>query len=595
MFRIIGVMTLLLVFPFALGASTPSYPLDKDPMRLGRKALEEGRWADAARAFQEAVDAGYQVPKATFGLAEVANHEGRAQDAEALYRRAILGAGKFPEAHAALGLLLLRQGREKEADDSIAQALSEDANLWTAQYGRARLLLVLKRPEDGKAFLDRGAKRKGVKDGEDLYHHGMALYWIETGKLDQAEQEALSAFALNPAQPEISLLVGRVYQLRKTPYLAVQAFETALAAPGAMATAPLLDQLGRLYEEIGQPNQARDTYLKAVTADSTYAPALLDLAHLFQRAGQPESAARAYLRYLTLLPHDVDALVGLANACFETARMDEALTAAQKALAEDSTRADVKLAFVRSGLRSSDKAVKQKAAAMASALPDSLAKTPEDRALLIAADIEAGRLEQASARLEKALALNPEDAALQYQTGMLRLKQHDPKGAIPALEKAAALEPKNPLYSVNLAVALLQAKEDTAARAILRRTLATNPDLTAARILLAQALVSADSLRAAEAEYRAVIQADPSNAGAFRGLGFCEIQRGAYADAATSYQKATGIEPQNADAWAGLGSAYLGLKQWNDAEKAFQRALSLDSHNSSAARGLELLKKARGQ
>jgi len=565
MFRITYVILLLLVPLAASAASPPTYTLDKDPVRLGRKALEERRWADAAHSFQEAVDAGYQVPKATFGLAEVANHEGRLHDAEDFYRRAIEGAGKFPEARAALGLLLLKQGRIKEADDSIAEALSENSGLWIAQYGRARVLLTQKNTAGAKALLDRGASKKGVKDGEDLYHHGMALYWLEMGKLDQAEQEALSAFALNPAEPEISVLIGQVYQQKKTPYLAVQAFETALATPGATPTASFLDQLGRLYEDVAEPNKARDTYLKAVAADSMYAPALLHLADLLHRGGQAESAARAYLRYTSILPHDVTGLVGLSNACFDANRIDEAVKAAERALAEDSTRADAQLAFVRSGLRSPNEETKQKAASLASTLPDSVVTAPQDRALIL------------------------------YQQGILHLKQGDPTAAIPALEKAVALDPKSTLYQLNLAVALLQAKDDVAARATLRRTLALDPNLASAHILLAQALVSADSARSAEAEYRKAIEIDPKNASAFRGLGYCQIQRGAYAEAATSYQRATALESQNADAWAGLGSAYLGQKRWTEAEKAFQHALALDSRNPSATRGMELLKKARGQ
>jgi Tfp pilus assembly protein PilF len=566
MFRITIVFLLLFIPSTALFASPPTYTLDKDPVRLGRTALEEGRWADAARAFKEAVDAGYQVPKATYGLAEVAHHEGRLREAENLYRNAIEGAGKFPEARAALGLVILKQGkREKEADQAFTRALAEDSGLWAAQYGRARVLLIDKQAAEAKTILDRGKNKKGVKNGEDLYHHGMALYWLEMGKLDEAEKEALNAFALNPADSEINLLVGRVYQMKHTPYLAVQAFETALAAPGMTPNASFLDQLGRLYEEVGQPNQARDTYLKAVAADSMYAPALLHLADLLHRGGQPEPAARAYLRYVSIEPRDVNGFVGLSNACFDAGRMDEAFMAAESALAADSTQVEAKLAFVRSGLRSSKEAAKQKAAMLAATLPDSVVTAPEDRALIL------------------------------YQRGLQDLKNGNPKGAIPVLEEATSLDPKNTLYQLNLAVAFLQTKDDAAARASLRRTLALDPHIVTAHVLLAQALVSADSLGAAEGEYRKAIEIEPSHAGAFRGLGYCQIQRGAYAEAASSYRKATTIEPQNADAWAGLGSAHLGQKQWTEAEKAFQHALSLDNRNPSATRGMELLKKARGQ
>ena len=570
MLRIICVIVLFTSLPILLAASPPTYTLDKDPVRMGRKALEEGRWDDAARAFQDAVNAGYQVSKATFGLGEVASHEGRLRDAEALYRKAIDGAGKFPEARAALGLVLLKQGhRETEADQAFSQALAEDSDLWTAEYGRARVLLMQKKATEAKALLDHGAKKKGLKDGEDLYHHGMALYLLDMGNVDGAEKEALTAFALNPSNPEISYTVGTVYQLKKTPYLAVQAFETALATPGAAPSASFLDQLGRLYEEVKDPNQARDTYLKAVAADSMYAPALLHLADLLHRGGQPESAARSYLRYVSIQPNDVNGYVGLSNACFDADRMDEALKAAEQAIARDSTRVDARLAFVRSGLRSADQGTKQKAVDLAATLPDSVVTAPEDKALVV------------------------------YQRGMLEIKHADPKAAIPLLEQAVSLDPKTTLYQLNLAVAYLQAKDGVAARASLRRTLSVDSTLVPAHVMLAQALVSADSLAAAEVEYRKALKLYPENASALRGLGYCQIQRGAYAEAVDSYRKATSIEsqsqvgsPQNADGWAGLGSAYLGLKNWTEAEKAFKKALSIDPKNPSALRGLELLKKA---
>jgi tetratricopeptide (TPR) repeat protein len=592
MVRLRQTLLLFVTLLLTLGAAQPPYTLDKDPIRVGKKALEEGRLADATRAFEEALTASYQVPKAAYGLAEIAVRQGRLHDAEGLYRRAV-EAGRYPEARAGLALLLIRLGRETEAEQEIKTALDQDSDLWAAQYGKARLLLAQSRAEDAKTFLDRGSRRKGMQEGEDQYHQGMALYWIDRGDLKQAETEALNALALNAADPEIALLVGRIYQMRKTPFLAIDAFEAALATPGSAPTAPLLDELGRLYEQVGRYPEARDRYLRAVDVDSMYAPALRDLADLWLRGKQQDMAARTYLRYLQIEPNDIEALLDLSASCLETQRFEDARGAAEKAMALDSTRADAKLAYVRSGLRSPDRAVNERAAAIAEALPDSLWTAP-DRALLIANDIEAGRYDRATERLEKAMAADPENAALHFQQGMLRLKMNDPKDAIPALERAAALEPTEPLYPVNLGVAQLQLQKPREALAPLRQALAIDPTLTSARLLLAQALTSCDSLTAAEAEYRKVLETDPGNAKAFRGIGYSAIQRGAYKDAVASYRKATEIEPQDADAWGGLGSAYLGLQHWSAAETAFHRAQAIDPQNRTAQRGLELLKRAKG-
>jgi tetratricopeptide (TPR) repeat protein len=586
---------------FSLAESQPAYTLDKDPIRIGRRALEEGRLADAAGAFEEALAASYQVHKAAFGLAEVAVRQGRLGEAESLYRRAVetgerLSGDGYPEARAALGLLLLRSGRsaEAEAEAEITAALLSDPDLWTAVYGRARLHLEREQWQEAKVLLDRGAGRRGVKEGEDAYHHGMALYRLGMGELRDAEKEALLALAQNAALPEHAMLVGRIYQMRGTPALAIDAFETALAAPGSTPTAPLLQELGRLYEHVGRYTEARDHYLRATEVDSMYAPALKDLAELLRRGKQYDTAARTYLRYLTIEPNDLDGLLGLSASCLETRRYDEAFRAARTAMELDSTRADTRLALVRSGIRSGDPAAKAEAARIGSDLPDSLDWSSQDHVLLSVFDTEAGRYDRAARSLERALALDPGNPEIHFQRGMLALKTHDPRSAIPLFEQAIGLAPDEALYHLNLGIARLQAQEARESLGPLRRALELNPDLTVGRLLLAQALASSDSLRAAEAEYRRVLQDEPGNAKALRGLGFCAIQRADYEGAAGFYRKAAGVEPDNADAWGGLGSAYLGLQDWSAAEDAFRRARAIDPENRTAKRGFELLERARG-
>ena len=53
----------------------PSYGLDEDPIRLGGKAYEQGRLADARAQYERAVAAGYQVARAQRGLADIAVRE----------------------------------------------------------------------------------------------------------------------------------------------------------------------------------------------------------------------------------------------------------------------------------------------------------------------------------------------------------------------------------------------------------------------------------------------------------------------------------------------------------------------------------------
>ena len=210
-------------------AQTRSYTIDVDPIRLGMKALEQGRLDEARAHFDEAVAAGYQPHRAQCGLAEIAAREGRPEDAERHYRAALAAKPDYPEAHAGLGLLLLRLGRDPEASHEFVQALAEKPGLWTAQYGQARILLAQGATEEARALLDRGARLRGLEEGEAQYRHGMALYHMAVGDTAAAEGDALVAFALDPAQPEFATLVARIYIQHDLPELAIDAFESALA------------------------------------------------------------------------------------------------------------------------------------------------------------------------------------------------------------------------------------------------------------------------------------------------------------------------------------------------------------------------------
>ncbi len=360
------VMLALVLAPLPALAQ-PRYTFDVDPIRLGMKALESRDLDQAAARFDEALAAGYQADKAHYGLAEVAVHRGLYARADSLFRAAIhdrvsAGSAAYPEARAGLGLLLLRMGRNAEASEEIDRALAEKHDLWEAVYGKARLAMADKDWSRARDLLARGAKLHGRDEGEDLYHYGMALLDLGTGDLTGAEKEALIAQSLDPAEPLYAEALARVYQERKIPSLAVDAYEKALAAPGAEPTAPLLTSLGKLYEDLERYNDARDTYMKALGVDSTYTPALGDLADLYRRAGQNGKAAAAYLAYVKRVPGDVDAQIGLADALLAVGSYDQALEAARAAMALDSTRTEVRLTLARAGLRGSDAAGKAQAA-----------------------------------------------------------------------------------------------------------------------------------------------------------------------------------------------------------------------------------------
>ncbi|MBD3162113.1 MAG: tetratricopeptide repeat protein, partial [Candidatus Eisenbacteria bacterium] len=108
---VLALCALLLPLPFAAEAAKKSYRYEDDPVRLGMKALEEGKYGDAEDHFNEAIENEHQVYKARYGLGEILRLQGSYADAEPLYRQAIIeknrltGNADYPEAHASLGMV----------------------------------------------------------------------------------------------------------------------------------------------------------------------------------------------------------------------------------------------------------------------------------------------------------------------------------------------------------------------------------------------------------------------------------------------------------------------------------------------------------
>jgi tetratricopeptide (TPR) repeat protein len=575
-----------------------SYTYETDPIRVGNKALEKNDLAAAKTAFDEAVTNSYELPKAKVGLAEIATRTGHFEVAEGLYREALDIQGReggkgVPEADAGLGILLIDSNKWDEGITHINKAYKTNSGYWPAIYGLARVEIRNKKFDKAKSYLDWGASRKGVAQGEDLYHRGMALYFMAKNDLQGAEKEALTAFHMNPSDPRHGILVARVYEARNVPASAIAACEEVLRTPGLQPTASFIHFMGTLYQKAERYNEARDKYVQAMEMDSTYAPVLKDLGGLFEMAKQYDNASKVYLRYLDLEPDDIEAYVGLTESLGESGRYAQALQTANKAMSLDSTRADVRLAYARAALRNRDKALRARGAEMYTSLPDSVKLGAEDLTLLAGYEIDNGQLEEAKTHLDRAVETDPKYADAYFQRGLLAFKNNQPDSAITQFETAIKHDPAVSLYHLNLGVAYFQANQVDKAKPELRRAIALDKRPVMGHVLLGQALVSSDSLPQAEAEYQKALALDPKNARALRGLGFTLLRGQSYDKAAEAYRGATDADPRNADGWAGLGQSYLGLGDLANAEDAFSKAQSIDPSNASLKRGRELLSKMR--
>ncbi|MGQ0722910.1 MAG: tetratricopeptide repeat protein [Candidatus Eiseniibacteriota bacterium] len=570
-------------------AAAKEYSYEANPVRLGTSALKEGKLAEAKAHFEEAIANDHELPRARHGLAEVLSRQGNLSTAEPLYRQALDGGGTFPEAHAGLGLLLLRAGRIEEARAEIAQALREKDDLWDAHYAKALLLIRDTRLEEAKQVLSKGAKKKGLKDGEDRFHHGMAHWYLVQGNLENAEKEALLATTLNPSEVDYVELLADIYARRGQPGLAIQSYEKVLDTPGAEPSAPFYHQLGKLFEEIREPNEALRRYQEAVKIDSTFAPALRDMGRLYSLGKVHDKAFLAYKRTVQLAPDDLESLVQLVRSALEVRQVADAHDAGKRAFAIDSSRVDIRLLYARAASQNKDA---PRAAELYATVPDSLLEAV-DHVRLGQIAFEAKNWEGALTHLRLGTAEDSTSAEGFYILGLAEMNSKNPEAAAAALERATVLAPSFTPALLNLGVAQLQAGRNLEGVATLRKAQVLAPENVNVLLSLGQALAGSDSTDAAIATYREIIDRDPENARAYRGLGTCQMQKKSYGEARTALMRATALDGGNADAWALLGQAYLGLNDVLRAQQAAQKCLAIDPGHARGRSVLDTSKQAQ--
>lgn len=202
-----------------------------------------------------------------------------------------------------------------------------------------------------------------------------------------------------------------------------------------------------------------------------------------------------------------------------------------------------------------------------------------------------GRLQEAQASFERALAIHPEFAEAHDHLGdvMLQLGRFD--DAALHCRRALKIKPDYAEAHHTLGNALLKLARVDDAIGSLRRALAISSDFAEAHLSLGHALRSIGRLGEAVAGYRAALLNRPDLVAAHIALGTALRLQGRGAESQASCRNALDIKPDSTAALAVLADLHADAGRFAEAEELFQRIISIDPESCEALSGLARLRR----
>ncbi len=199
--------------------------------------------------------------------------------------------------------------------------------------------------------------------------------------------------------------------------------------------------------------------------------------------------------------------------------------------------------------------------------------------------LKLGRLGEARARFEQALAGNPDFAEAHNSLGIALYEQGQVDEALARFERAISLRPDFAEAHNNLGNILQKLRRMNEAAASFERALSLKPDLADAHGNLGNILQEQGRLDEALSCYQRALSLNPDYAEAHNNLAAALLETGQLEKAITSCRTALSLAPDFAKAHNNLGNIFLHMRKADESHAAYRRALEImpqyiDAHSN---------------
>lgn len=214
---------------------------------LGDAFMTEGRFKDAIRAYEAALQQNGRFEKARYNYVQALERTGDSAEAQRQYEQLIAASSGFAQAHTRLGDLLARSGDAERATAQYETAIRLRSTDPEPHSRLAGLHLMKGRTAEAKASL--AAALRIDPEFADA-HNNLARLMAMQGDLSGALTAVRKAARWDPDNAEISLNLGRLLYMQGEHRAAIAELERLVKAQPQFAEARL--SLGIAYGETGR-------------------------------------------------------------------------------------------------------------------------------------------------------------------------------------------------------------------------------------------------------------------------------------------------------------------------------------------------------
>ncbi len=379
--------------------------------------------------------------------------------------------------------------------------------------------------------------------GKAMAQPGAGIPWPDLGSFEAPVAEALHdgrqelERALSAASSEQQIgaaygELGRLYLAHHLMYAAEAAFLRAVADDSKEFRWNYL--LAYVQQEQGKPAEAVHWYRKALSIDPAYAIAVFRLAQSELSDGRESAAKKSFESLLSRQPGHVAALAGLARIAIRQSDYRQAIELLGKALKLNPAANQLRYPLAQALRQTGQEQAAKKQLALAGqtrppvadpvlAAVESLSRSSQlylERGLAL---LRAGKDSMAVAQIEKALALNPDDAYALATLGQALQLVDRISAAAAAFERALALGLDDSSVHFRYGLALESLGQQDQADQQYAAALLLDHGFREARLMLASSMMRVGRYTDAEKHYRLLVETDNGNAVFWYRLGLANL------------------------------------------------------------------------